>query len=76
MRKCYISIIFSIHISCLVSCASRHKPKNVIDMEKPKCPRCGSERYWIHRKFTNIWYECVECGYNSGDEECEKQLLE
>ena len=34
-------------------------------MKELKCPKCGSEKYWFHRKFADIWYECAECGYSS-----------
>jgi len=38
-------------------------------MDKYKCPKCGSDRYYMKRKFTNIWYECPACGYDSRDKE-------
>ena len=35
------------------------------------CPKCGSDRYYMQRKFTNIWYQCPECGYDSRENENE-----
>jgi len=40
----------------------------VYEGDNMKCPKCGSDRYYMKRKFTDIWYECPECGYDSRNE--------